>query len=198
LGYLGIVAWYFAIADCFNGVFECRPLSFIGTDFGFNFWKSIFRFPFFIFYCPRIDLDLVKLIVMKNTVAFSSTLLCFLLFVQSCSKKSQDSFASAAQPDDLITASVNSGETYTLMVASSGTLTVTRQALHFQLSATTTDETGAVLYKYMPQAGYSGSDEVALMYSPAAAPTEHNGGCQSHSSDITTSNRITVKFSVNK
>ena len=135
---------------------------------------------------------------MKNTVAFPATLLCFLLLVQSCSKKSQDSVAPATQPDDLITASVNSGETYTLMVASSGTLTVIRQAMHFQLSATATDEKGSVLYKYTPQAGYSGSDEVALAYSPAAAPSENNGGCQSHGSDVTTTNTITVKFTVNK
>jgi len=135
---------------------------------------------------------------MKITVAFSATLLCFLLLVQSCSKKTQDSFASAAQPDELITASVNSGETYTLMVASSGTLTVIRQALHFQLSATATDEKGSVLYKYTPQTGFFGSDEVALMYSPAADPTEHEGGCQSHNSDTNASNRITVKFTVNK
>jgi len=137
---------------------------------------------------------------MKNTVAFSATLLCFLLLVQSCSKNSQDSVAPATQPDELITASVNSGETYTLMVASSGTLTVIRQAMHFQVSATTTDEKGSVLYKYIPQTGYSGSDEVALMYSPApaAASNQNDGGCQSHGSDMGTSNRITVKLTVNK
>ena len=135
---------------------------------------------------------------MKNTVAFSATLLCFLLIVQSCSKKSQDSFPSTSQTDEIITASVNSGETYTLMVASSGTLTVIRQAMHFQLSAATTDEKGSVLYKYTPQTGFSGSDEVALMYSPAAAPTDHDGGCQSHGSDLSTSNRIIVQFTVNK
>jgi hypothetical protein len=133
---------------------------------------------------------------MKNTVAFSATLLCFLLLVQSCSKKSQDSFAASAQPDELITASVNSGETYTLMAASSGTLSITRQAAHFQVSATTTDEKGSILYKYTPQQGYVGSDEVALMYSPAAAATEHDGGCQSHSDGMTASNRIVIKFNV--
>lgn len=135
---------------------------------------------------------------MKNTVAFTGTLLCFLLLVQSCSKKSQDSFTSPGQPDELITASVNSGETYILTVGNSGTLTVTRQAMHYQLSATTTDEKGSVLYKYTPQTGYFGSDEVALMYSPAATPTEQTGGCQSHNSDLSASNRIIVKFTVNK
>jgi hypothetical protein len=125
-------------------------------------------------------------------------LLCFLLLMQSCSKKSQDSITSTAQPDELIMASVNSGETYTLMVASSGTLTVIRQAMHSQLSATATDEKGSVLYKYTPQTGYFGSDEVALMYSPATGPTENNGGCQSHNTDMSTSNRIIVKFTVGK
>ena len=135
---------------------------------------------------------------MKNTVAFSAMLLCFLLLVQSCSKKSQDSFATPAQPDQLINATLNSGETYTLMVGSSGTLTVIQQAIHFQLSASTTDENGSVLYKYTPQIGYVGSDEVALMYSPAAAATENDGGCPSHSSGTTTSNWITIKFDVTK
>ena len=135
---------------------------------------------------------------MKNAVAFSATLLCFMLLMQSCSKKSQDSFASPTQPDDLITANVNSGETYTLTVGSSGTLTVSRQAMHYQFSATTTDEKGSVLYKYTPEIGYFGSDEVALMYSPAATPTDHDGGCQSHNSDVTASNRIIVKFTVTK
>jgi hypothetical protein len=136
---------------------------------------------------------------MKNTVAFSATLLCFLLLIQSFSKNSQDSFASAAQPDQLITASVNSGETYTLMLGTSGTLTLVRQALHFQVSATTTDENGTLLYKYTPQAGYTGSDEVALAYSPAAAaPTETGGGCPSHSSDVNTCSRIVIKFDVSR
>jgi hypothetical protein len=134
---------------------------------------------------------------MKNTVAFSATLLCFLLVVQSCSKKSQDSIPSLAQPDQLITATVNSGETYTLIVGNSGALNITRQALHFQVSATSTDN-GSVLYKYTPEAGYFGSDEVALMYSPTAAPTEQDSGCPSHGSGMSTGSTIIVKFTVDK
>jgi hypothetical protein len=134
---------------------------------------------------------------MKNTVAFSATLLCFLLIVQSCSKKSQDSIPSLAQPDQLITATVNSGETYTLIVGNSGTLNISRQALHFQVSATSTDN-GSVLYKYTPETGYFGSDEVALMYSPTAAPPEQDSGCPSHGTGMSTSSTIIVKFTVDK
>lgn len=135
---------------------------------------------------------------MKNTVAFSATLLCFLLIVQSCSKKSQDSFRSTVQPDELITATVNSGETYTLIVGNSGTLNITRQALHFQVSTTSIDDKGSVLYKYTPEAGYFGSDEVALMYSSTVTSTEQNGGCPSHSTSTSTGSTIIVKFSVDK
>ena len=135
---------------------------------------------------------------MKNTVAFSATLLCFLLIVQSCSKKSQDSFRSTAQSDELITATINSGETYMLIVGNSGTLNITRQALHFQVSATSTDDKGSVLYKYTPEAGYFGSDEVALMYSPNAASTEQDGGCPSHGTGMSSGSSIIVKFTVDK
>jgi hypothetical protein len=135
---------------------------------------------------------------MKNTVAFCSTLLCFLLIAQSCSKKSQDSIPSLAQPDELITATVNSGETYTLIVGNSGTLNISRQALHFQVSATSTDDNGAVLYKYTPQTGYFGSDEVALMYSTTSAPTEQDGGCPSHGTGMSTGRTIIVNFTVDK
>lgn len=149
----------------------------------------------FIFYCPEIEVDLVKLFFMKTAVSFA-TVFCLILF--SCSKKSQDGLPASVQPDQLISATVNSGQTYTFMAGSSGTLTVTRQALHYQFSATATDEKGSVIYSYTPRAGYIGADDVELMYSTAAAPTQQPGGCPSHNSDMTGTTNIVIKFNVTK
>lgn len=135
---------------------------------------------------------------MKNIVASLATLFCMLVLIQSCSKKSQDNFTRQEQPNQFLEATVASGQSYTFNPEMTGTLTVTRQASHFLVSQTGTDERGLAIYNYSSTAGYVGTDEVTLAYTPKSVTTQSNSGCQaSHTNDVT-STSIVIKLNVTK
>ena len=131
---------------------------------------------------------------MKNIVA-AATLFC--LFI-SCSKHSNNNLVAPPQPDQLIQINVASGQSYTFVAGPSGTLTVSRQASHFQVSQAGPDENGLVVYKYISTAGYVGSDEVSLQYSQAAPTSENNSGCPGSHTDNVASTCIIIKLNVTK
>jgi hypothetical protein len=152
----------------------------------------------FIFSSFEKNLDLVKPLVMKNVAAALAALFCAALLLQSCSKKSQDNFNTQEPINQVLETSVVSGQPYTFNVGTPGSLTVSRQASHFQVSQTGTDENGLAIYRYSSTAGYVGADEVALAYSQSVATTGNSSGCQgSHSSDVT-STSIVIKLNVTK
>lgn len=135
---------------------------------------------------------------MKITSACSVALFCFLVLAQSCNKKSGDNFEASAQPDLVVNASVTPGQAYIFTAGSSGTLGVARQASHYQVSQTGIDsENGSVIYTYKPAAGYTGSDEVSLVYASVASGN-NNGGCPGNASGAgnTTTRMIVVKINV--
>jgi hypothetical protein len=134
--------------------------------------------------------------IMKITPACSAVLFCFLLMVQSCNKKSGDNFKASAQPDMVVNAGVAAGEAYIFIAGSSGTLSVTRQASHYQVSETGIDnDNGSVIYKYKPAVGYTGSDEVLLAYVIAVGS---NGTCPANpnSTGNTSTRMIVLKLNV--
>jgi len=134
---------------------------------------------------------------MKNIVA-AATLFCMIALVQSCSKKSQGNFIDSVQPDQLIETNVPSGQPYTFIAGPSGTLTVTRQASHFQVSQAGIDEKGLVVYSYSSSAGYVGADEVSLAYSPVAVATENNSSCSGTHTNSVASTSIKIRLNVTK
>jgi len=107
---------------------------------------------------------------MKKTFVYPAALSLLLVVMLSCKKEQLGRSATVVQPNQYVNASVASGETFTFVAGSTGSLSVSKQALHFQVSEAL-NENGSVYYNYKPAAGYIGSDEVALMYlSNEAAP----------------------------
>jgi len=137
---------------------------------------------------------------MKKTFVYPAALL-LLLGMISCKKEQLGRSVVPAQPDQYINASVASGETFTFVAGSTGTLSVGKQALHFQVSETL-NENGSVYYNYKPAAGYIGADEVSLMYvSDATAPAVSSGNsCQAgHNTPVSNSmSTIVIKLNVTK
>jgi hypothetical protein len=138
---------------------------------------------------------------MQKTFVYSAALLLLSVLIASCTKEQLGNSIIPAQPNQYIDASVASGETFTFVAGSTGALSVSKQALHFQVSEAL-NENGSVYYNYKPAAGYIGTDEVALMYlSGATAPgINSNTGCSaSHNTPVSNAmSTIVIKLNVTK
>jgi hypothetical protein len=147
-----------------------------------------------------IWLNQIKHNQMKKTFVYPAALLLLSIAIESCSKEQLGRPASPAQLNRSIEASVAPGETFTFVAGTTGSLSVSKQALHFQVSAAL-NENGSVYYNYQPEAGYIGTDEVTLMYlSDAAAPgiAGSSGGCPAnHDSRVSTNAMSTILIKLN-
>ena len=114
---------------------------------------------------------------MRKTFGYAALLFLSVILV-SCKKEQLGNSTIPAQPDQYINASVASGETYTFVADANGTLSLSKQALHFQVSEILSEE-GSIHYNYKPAAGYIGTDKVTLMYlSNASEPgLNTSSGC---------------------
>jgi len=138
---------------------------------------------------------------MQKRFVYAAALLVLSGSIVSCKKEQLGNSVIPARPSQYINATVASGETFTFVAGSTGTLTVSKQALHFQISETL-NEKGSVYYTYKPSAGYIGSDEVALAYlSDSATPgVSSSSGCPgSHNTPVSNSmSTIVIKLIVTK
>lgn len=138
---------------------------------------------------------------MQKTFTYAAALLLASLLIVSCKKEQLANSTEQAQPNQYMNASVAPGETFTFVAGSSGTLSVSKQASHFQVSEAF-NENGSVYYNYKPVAGYIGTDEVSLMYLPdATAPPGLNtsNGCPSHDAPLSDGmSMIVIKLNVTK
>ena len=135
---------------------------------------------------------------MRKTVVYPIALICLLILVQSCKKNSQDSFFGRVQTEQssqFVNASISSGQTFTFIASSSGTLSVTQQASHYQVSETATSDNGSALYSYNSAPGYIGADKVTLAFTSAATKSENNG-CPNHTDGPTCT--IVINLNVTK
>jgi hypothetical protein len=133
---------------------------------------------------------------MKNTIVYFASLLCALVLIQSCTKDSISTLGGSSQAAmETFTVNLSLGQSYTYN-AGIGTLVVSKQASHFQVSQTGTSENGTAIYNYGPAAGYMGPDEVTLVYSPGPTTSESNTGCPSHDSPAPGSSTIAIKINV--
>ncbi len=136
---------------------------------------------------------------MRKTFGYPAALLFLSVLIVSCKKEQFGNSIIPAQPDQYINVSVASGDTYTFVADAKGTLSVSKQALHSQVSEILSEE-GSIHYNYKPAIGYIGSDEVTLMYlSNAAEPginTNSSSGCPgSHNN---TPGTIVINLTVTK
>jgi hypothetical protein len=138
---------------------------------------------------------------MQKRYVYVAALLVLSASIESCKKEQLGNSIVPAQPNQYINATVASGETFTFVAGSAGTLSVSKQALHFQVSETL-NENGSVYYNYKPSAGYIGSDEVALAYLSAAAAPGINSSSEcpaSHNTPVSNAmNTIVIKLNVTK
>ena len=118
--------------------------------------------------------------------------LCILIF-QSCSKNSGAN-APALPASNAINVVVSQNHGYELNMPGSGTVSIFKQASHYQTSGTfTSAENTSVVYKYVPAAGFTGKDQVIL--SNTSLTTTYNSGshsCSNSNPDNNTSSTTTT------
>ena len=121
-----------------------------------------------------------------------------LLFVVSisCRKEGHDEKMQIREQSQLVNAVVPSGQTYVYSVIAGSSVSINKQASHYQVSETTPASDGSISYTYVPLKGYTGADEVTL--TQTILSTVHGGSCSGHGGgeSVTTVNTIVIKFDV--
>ena len=135
---------------------------------------------------------------MKTIFTYSVVLFCTLSLLLSCSKNAKDSFSRStpAMPDRIINAKVAPGQTYTLSIANSGDVSISKQAANYLVSETAIDEKGSIIYRYIPASGFTGIDEVLLSHSPESSVSNNNSCNYSGDNREIHSSSIAIKFTV--
>lgn len=113
-----------------------------------------------------------KLYILGASVA------CAMVIV-SCSKEA-DVIPAAPQAQSssgpVLNVTINTDEVYTVTYEKATELNIHKQAAHFRESTTTVNnETGQVVYRYVPKEGFTGTDEVTL--SSIKKVTTYSSGC---------------------
>jgi len=128
------------------------------------------------------------------------TLLAVLIFA-SCSKK--DAVVSgnpnaSVDATQVINATINTDFTYELPLASTD-IKIHKQASHFSLSTIGVDsKNGTKIYQYLPEKGFTGTDEVTLKDTRSYVNYMEGGGCNnmSDAQNVTKTSYIKIKFSI--
>jgi len=129
------------------------------------------------------------------------TLLAVLIFA-SCSKK--DAVVSgnpnaSVDATQIINATINTDFTYELPLPSSSDIKIHKQASHFSLSTIGIDsKNGNKIYQYLPEKGFTGTDEVMLKDTRTYHNYMDGGGCNnmSDAQNVTKTSYIKIKFSI--
>jgi len=129
------------------------------------------------------------------------TLLAVLIFA-SCSKK--DAVVSgnpnaSVDVTQIINATINTDFTYELPLPSSSDIKIHKQASHFSLSTIGIDsKNGNKIYQYLPEKGFTGTDEVMLKDTRTYHNYMDGGGCNnmSDAQNATKSSYIKIKFNI--
>ncbi len=135
---------------------------------------------------------------MKKTLSLTAVIFFAISLLVSCSKSTKDNFtpSTSRTADRVINATVAPGQTYILTISTSGEANISKQASHFLVSETGVDEkNGALIYKYLPATGFTGTDEVVLTHRTDIykSGSDCNYGGDSRSSHASS---ISIKFNV--
>jgi hypothetical protein len=123
-----------------------------------------------------------------------------LLLTQSCSKQSREEMGMKAS--ETIKATVSAGNPYVLQLNNYGDASISRQAVHFDISKTDiSGENGSLIYRYHPKSGFTGADEVELVVSKTAnyrtgGGCSNTGGNPSSGGSYTHTAKLLIKFTV--
>jgi hypothetical protein len=137
---------------------------------------------------------------MRKLFLHPAVLLCVLIVFQSCSKQYATETVAPASTS-VVNATVAPNGSYQLPIDNSGivTISISRQASHFQVSQTELDSrTGFIVYKYVPAVDYRGTDEVLLSTTKTSVVT--GSGCINHGSNsestVTSTSYTTIKLNI--
>lgn len=136
---------------------------------------------------------------MRQLIPIPVLLFGLLSLTQSCTKESRDEKNMNAP--ETINAAVSVNNPYTLNLDNLGNVSISRQAVHYEISQTETEskEGAGLVYRYVPKTGYSGNDEVELLVSKTTY-SGGGGGCNNGGSSgnytNTYTSRILIKFNV--
>jgi hypothetical protein len=154
----------------------------------------------FYFLVSKISINFsLKVIYMRKLFLFPAVLMGILVVFQSCSKQSSNNTV-APMRTNIINATIAPNGSYQLSVDNSGTVSISKQASHFQVSQIEPDsKSGLIVYKYIPAVDYRGIDEVVL--SNTKTFITGSSGCPGNhtsNSDNTTSSTsyTTVKINI--
>jgi hypothetical protein len=131
---------------------------------------------------------------MRQIIYAPVLLFSLLLLVQSCTKQSRDE---KTYTPEIVNATVSVNNPYTLNLNDLGSVSISKQAVHYAVSQT--ENEGVFVYKYIPKAEYSGTDEVELLvskttYSNGGGGCNNAGGGGSYANTYTS--KILIKFNV--
>lgn len=116
---------------------------------------------------------------MRNLYTAAFKFLFLSLISLSCSKQSTKELVAPASPT-VINALIAPNQSYQLNVANPGTVNIEKQASHYMISTTLTDEkSGGLLYQYLPSQDFTGQDEVVLSNKILVTSSDNRGGCSS-------------------
>ena len=144
---------------------------------------------------------------MRKLLLIPAVLLINLVVFQSCSKQSS-SEAVAPMSTNIINATIAPNGSYQLSLDNSinATVSISKQAAHFQISQTEIDsKSGLLVYRYIPAADYRGVDEVLLsntkiseIASGSGCPNnpDHNSNA-ANTPTTTTTSYTTIKLNIN-
>jgi hypothetical protein len=138
---------------------------------------------------------------MRKLTLLPFFLLGVMVFSLSCKKESHDMIPLSA-PGETLNVKIAPNQSYQLDLADAGTVSISRQAIHFLVSdATANNENGALVYKYIPATDFTGNDEVVLLATKTVVnyTTSNNGGCPASGNGYTTSvtnKSISLKITV--
>lgn len=114
-----------------------------------------------------------------GTISTFASSAVFVMILSSCSKEIDKQTASQPQSPSgqVVNVTINTDEVYTVAYEKATELNIHKQAAHFKESLTSiNNETGQVVYKYVPAADFKGIDEVTLS-SIKKAENNNTSGC---------------------
>jgi hypothetical protein len=112
-----------------------------------------------------------------------------LVFYPSCKKESYDIMV-ISPPYETISVKIAPNQPYQMDLADAGTVSISRQAVHFLVSETIVNkETGTPVYKYVPATDFTGNDDIVLLSTKTFAnySTSTGGTCPGGPTGYTTS-----------
>lgn len=135
---------------------------------------------------------------MKHIFTRLAVLSFFAFAALSCRKEERQENRRQVEPAQTVQATLTAGQTYVLNMTAGSTVSIDKQAMHYQLSEVATALDGITAYRYAATKDYTGPDEVTLQQMVTSTSTGSGGcsGSQAEEHTTTSIKTIVIKFNV--